>query len=226
MSTTPYSSVVGCLMYAMVLTRSDISHAVNVVSRYMANPEKEHWRAVRWIFRYLSGTADYDLIYGTKRGTEVNVEGYVDADYAGDLDKRRSLTSYLFTLSNCTINWKASLQSIVALSTAEAEYTAVAEAFKEAIWLRGMVTKLGYEQKHVAIHCDSQSAICLSKNQVHHEKTKNIDSKLHFVRLEVSKGVVKLLKIHTDDNLVDMLTKAVPAAKLEFCMNSAGICRL
>ncbi|KAH9679155.1 hypothetical protein KPL71_026007 [Citrus sinensis] len=179
MSTTPYSSVVGCLMYAMVLTRPDISHAVSVVSRYM-----------------------------------------------GDLDKRRSLTGYLFTLSGCTINWKASLQSVVALSTTESEYTAAAEAFKEAIWLKGMVTELGFEQKQVAVHCDSHSVICLSKNQVHHEKTKHIDIKLHFVRLEVSKGVVKLLKIHTDDNFTDMLTKAVPAAKLEFCMNSAGICRL
>ena len=112
------------------------------------------------------------------------------------------------------------------MSTTEAEYTTAAEAFKEAIWLRGMVTDLGFEQRQVVVHCDSQSAICLSKNQVHHEKTKHIDIKLHFVRLEVSKGVVKLLKIHTDDNLADMLTKAVPAAKLELCMNSAGICRL
>ena len=170
MNTTPYSSVVGCLMYAMVLTRPDISYAVSVVSKYMANPGKEHWRALKWILRYLSGTVDYGLIYGTKRGTEVNVEGYVDADFAGDLDKRRSLTGYLFTLGCCTINWKASLQSVVALSTTEAEYTAAAEVFKETIWLRGMVTELGYEQKHMAVHCDSQSAICLSKNQVHHKK--------------------------------------------------------
>ncbi|KAH9705116.1 hypothetical protein KPL70_011757 [Citrus sinensis] len=210
MSTIPYSSAVGCLMYAMILTRPNFSHAVSVVSKYMANPGKEHWRAIKWILRYLSGTADYDLIYGTKRGTEVDVEGYVDADYAGDLDKRRSLTGYLFTLSSCTINWKASLQSVVALSIIEAEYTAAAEAFKEAIWLRGMVTELGYEQKQVAVHCDSQSAICLSKNQMHHEKTKHIDIKLHFVRLEVSRGVVKLLKIHTDENIADMLIKAVP----------------
>ncbi|KAH9670611.1 hypothetical protein KPL70_017043 [Citrus sinensis] len=180
---------------------------------------------------YLIGTADYGLIYGTKRGTEVDVEGYVDADYADDLDKRRSLTCYLFTLSGCTINWKASLQSVVALSTTEAEYTVLsvrksAEAFKEAIWLRGMVTELGFEQRQVVVHCDSQSAICLSKNQVHHEKTKHIDIKLHFFRLEVSKGVVKLIKVHTDNNLADMLTKVVPVAKLEFCMNSAGICRL
>lgn len=121
-------------------------------------------------------------MYGAKRGTEVNVEGYVNANYAGDLDKRRSLTCYLFILNHYTINWKASLQSVIALSTIKAEYTATAaEAIKEAIWLRGMVTELRYEQKQVGVHCDSQSAICLSKNQVHHEKTKHIDIKLHFV---------------------------------------------
>ena len=122
----------------------------------------------------------------------------------------------MFTLNCCTINWKASLQSVVALSTIEVEYIAAAEVFKEAIWLRGMITELGYEQKQVDVHCDSQSAICLSKNQVHHEKTKHIDIKLHFVRLEVSKGVVKLMKIQIDDNIADILTKAIPIAKLEF----------
>ncbi|KAK9180633.1 hypothetical protein WN944_023766 [Citrus x changshan-huyou] len=180
MSTIPDSSDVGCLMYAMVLTRPDISYAVSVVSR----------------------------------STEVNVEGYMDADYTGDLNKRRSLTGYLFTLSNCTINWKASLQSVVALSTTEADYTAAAEAFKEAIWLRGMVTELGYEQKQVVVYCDSQSTICLSNNQVHHEKTKHIDIKLHFVRLEVSRGVVKLMKIHTENNIANMLTNAVENVKV------------
>ncbi|KAH9680944.1 hypothetical protein KPL71_026750 [Citrus sinensis] len=170
MNKFPYSSAVGCLMYAMVLTRPDLSHAVSVVSRYMANPEKDHWRAVVWILRYLAGTTGYGLIYGAEKYAEVSVEGYVDADYVGDLDKRRSLTGFLFMLNGCTINWKASLQSVVAPSTTEAEYTTAAEAIKEAIWLRGMVTELGFEQKQITVHCDSQSAICLSKNQIHHEK--------------------------------------------------------
>lgn len=112
------------------------------------------------------------------------------------------------------------------MSTTEVEYTAAAEAIKKAIWLRGMVTDLGFEQKQVTVHCDSQSAICLSKNQIHHEKPEHIDIKLHFVRLEVSKGVVKLVKIHTNDNLADMLTKSLPSAKFEFCVNSARICRI
>ena len=117
---TPYANSVGCLMYAMVLTRPDLSYAVSVVSRYMENPGKEHWKAVVWILRYLNGTINYGLIYGTDGMNEVNVEGFVDSDYAGNLDKRRSLTGYLFKLSGCTISWKASLQNVVVLSTTEA----------------------------------------------------------------------------------------------------------
>lgn len=91
---------------------------------------------------------------------------------------------------------------------------------------KGLITELGFEQKHITVFCDSQSVICLSKNQIHHERTKHIDIKLHFIRLEVSKGVVKLLKIHTNDNLADMLTKPVPGAKFEFCLSSTGISRV
>ena len=114
---------------------------------------------------------------------------------------------------------------MVALFTTEAEYTAAAEALKEAIWLKGMITELGAKQESVTIYSDSQSAIHLSKNQSHHEKTKHIDVKLHFVRLKVSRGAVKLLKIHTEENPADMLTKVVPTAKFIICMNLARICR-
>ena len=142
-------------MYAMVLTKPYLSYAVSVLSIYMANPRREHWKAVVWILRYLNGTISYGLIYRTDKRNEVNVEGFVDVDYAGDLDKRRSLTGYLFRLSGCTISWKVSLQNVVALSTTEAKYTAAADAIKEAIWLRGMVTDLGYKQKQITVHYDS-----------------------------------------------------------------------
>ena len=113
----------------------------------------------------------------------------------------------------------------MAFSTTEAEYTAAAEAFTAAIWLKAMTTKLEAKQEYVTVYSDNQSAIHLSKNQSHHKKTKHIDVKLHFVRLEVSKGAVKLLKIHTKENPTDMLTKVVPTAKFILYMNLAGICR-
>src|SRR3954465_3633416 len=105
---------------------------------------------------------------------EDSIIGFVDSDYAGGLDKRRSLTGYLFTLSGSVISWKATLQNTVALSTTEAEYMALTEAVKEAIWLQGLARELGMTQEKTAVFCDSQSAKHLSKNQVYHERTKHI----------------------------------------------------
>ncbi|KAH9657437.1 hypothetical protein KPL70_023077 [Citrus sinensis] len=224
MMNVPYASAVGCLMYAIVLTRPDLSYVVSVVSRYMANPGEEHWRAVKWILRYLNGTGTYGLMYGGQRQDDSQIVGYVDSDYAGDLDRRRSLTGYLFTFNNCTVNWKAQLQSVVACST-EAKYTATTEVVKEAIWLKGILKELGVDQRSIMINCDSQSAICLSKNQTHYERTKHIDIKLHFIRLEVLKATVKLQKIHTDKNVADILTKLVTTAKFKLCLELAGICQ-
>ena len=133
MSRIPYSSVVGSLMYTMVCSRPDLSHALSVVSRFMANPGKEHWKAVQWIFRYLRGTSSDCLQFGKSRDGLV---GYVDSDYASDLDSRRSLTGYVFTIGGYAVSWKANLHATVAL------YMAISEACKEAIWLRGLYSEL------------------------------------------------------------------------------------
>ena len=104
MSKVPYANAVGCLMYLMVCTRPDISHAVSVVSRYMADPGKEHWNAVKWIFRYLTGTRDFSILFDQRASTEA--VGYVDSDYAGDLDSRKSTTGYVFRFAGGPIYWK------------------------------------------------------------------------------------------------------------------------
>ena len=227
MSKAPYANAVGCMMYAMVLTRPDFSHALSLISRYMASPGKEHWKAAKWVLRYLNGTLDYGLLYGKNRETnEAGLWGYVDSDYVGDLDRRRSQTRYMFMLNGCLISWKASLQHVVVLSTTEAEYTAASEAVKEALWLKGLISELGIPQKVVDIHYDSSSAIYLSINLAHHEKTKHIDIKLHLIRNVISKEVVKMVKIHTSNNPSDMLTKVVPTAKFNTCLDIAGICSL
>ncbi|KAE8681667.1 GDSL esterase/lipase [Hibiscus syriacus] len=116
------------------------------------------------------------------------VVGYCDSDYAGDLDERRSTIGYLFTFAKASISWKSTLQSTVALSTTEVEYMAVTEAVKEAIWLQGLLGELGMEQKHIKVHCDSQIAIHLARNQVYHARTKHIDFRYHFVREILEEG--------------------------------------
>jgi hypothetical protein len=171
MSRVPYSSAVGSLMYAMVCTRPDIAHAVGVVSRYMNNPGKEHWEAVKWILRYLRGTANHALCFG---GSETVLQGYVDSDMAGDKDSRRSTTGYVFTIGGTTVSWISKLQKVVALSTTEAEYVAATEASKEMIWLQRFMEELGKKQENSRLYCDSESAIHLAKNSTFHSKTKHI----------------------------------------------------
>ncbi|KAG8492333.1 hypothetical protein CXB51_009816 [Gossypium anomalum] len=219
----PYSNSVGSLMYAMVCTRPDISQAVSIVSRYMHNPGKGHWQAVKWILRYIQKTVDVGLLFKQDNTLGKGVIGYVDSDYAGDLDKRRSTTGYVFTLAGGPISWKSTLQSTVALSTTEAEYMAVTEAVKEAIWLQGMAKTLGLVQEHINVYCDSQSAIHLAKNQVYHARIKHIDVRFHFVREIIEEGKICLQKIKTADNPADMMTKVVTATKFEHCLNLINI---
>ena len=221
MSKVPYASAVGSIMYAMVCTRPDIAQSVSVVSKYMANPGKRHWEAVKWILRYLKGAPDVGLTFRKSEG--ISILGYVDSDYAGDLDRRRSTTGYIFTLVGSAVSWKSTLQSIVALSTTEAEYMAATEAVKEAIWLKGLVAELSSAQLKSILKCDSQSAIHLIKNQRFHERTKHIDVRFHFIQDVVEKGAIKVEKVITDDNAADMLTKIVPLAKFAHCKDLAGI---
>jgi hypothetical protein len=116
MSKVPYSSVVGSLMYVMVCSCPDLSYAMSLVSTYMANPGRTHWEAVKWIFKYLCGTFNACLQFGKiKEG----LVGYVDSDYGANVDKRRSLTGYVFTISGCAVSWRACLQPTFALSTTE-----------------------------------------------------------------------------------------------------------
>ena len=207
----------------MVCTRADIAYAVSVVSRFMSNPGKLHWDAVKWVMRYLKGTLDHGLMYGKSKHEVCEVRGYIDFDFAGDSDRRKSISGYLLMLDSCLISWKATLQHIVALSSTEAEFVAATEAVKESMWLRGLLNEPWLKQKTVKIFCDNQSAIQLIKNQVYHERTKHIDVKLHFIRDEVAKGSVAVIKIHTDINPADMLTKVLPTAKFKFCVDLIGV---
>lgn len=109
------------------------------------------------------------------------------------------------------------------MSTTEVEYTVVIEAIKEALWLKGMLAELGKKQRSIVIHCNSSTTIYLSKNLKHHERTNHIDVKLHFNRNEVSKGVIKMVKVHINRNSTDMLTKVVPTAKFSLYLDLVGV---
>ena len=139
MSVIPYSSAVRSLMYAMVCTRPNISHAVAVVSKFLTNPGKAHWEAMKWIFRYLRGTSKVCLRF---KGSESSLEGYTDYDMTRDLDCRKSTSGYLFTFAGGAISWQSKLQKCVSLSTIEAEYITTTEARKEMLWMKRFLQEM------------------------------------------------------------------------------------
>ncbi|KAK9066710.1 hypothetical protein SSX86_014033 [Deinandra increscens subsp. villosa] len=223
MEKVPYANAVGSLMYLMVCTRPDIGHSVSVVSRYLTNPGKAHWEAVKWLLRYVAGTTHVGLCFGIPGKTVSCVEGFVDSDYANDLDRGRSQTGYAFQVLGNIVSWKASLQHVVALSSTEAEYMALVEAVKEALWLSRFCDELGLNAEDTLIHCDNMGAVQLSKNSVFHERTKHIRVRLHFIREVINSGEVLVNYIPTSENAADMLTKSL--SKLKFVLVPCGACR-
>ncbi|KAL2254482.1 UNVERIFIED_CONTAM: Retrovirus-related Pol polyprotein from transposon TNT 1-94 [Sesamum indicum] len=217
MSKIPYSNVIGSIMFLMVCTRPDIAYAISCLSRYMSNPGPPHWEALKWLLRYLRGTDNIGINF-SKFSVSVNLIGYVDSNYANEKDSRKSTTSYIFTLCGSCISWKSQLQHIVALSTTEAEYIATTEAFKEAIWLEGLVKEIGFLKNRLTVFSDSQSSIQLCKNPVFHDRTKHIDVRFHFIRDIVSKEIIKLEKVRSEENPADMGTKSLPAEKFINCL--------
>ena len=116
----PYASAIGSIMYAMVVTRPDLAYVVGVVSRYMSNPGRKHWEAVKHIFRYLRGTKDAHLNLRSTNSTEV--EGHTNSDYARNLDNRKLTLGCIFTYGGGAISWRSKLQECMTLSTTKAEY--------------------------------------------------------------------------------------------------------
>ncbi|MCO5605991.1 hypothetical protein L7F22_060177 [Adiantum nelumboides] len=106
MEKIPYASTMGSLMYAMIATRPDIAFAMGVVSRYMSNPGKKHWEAVKGILRYLNATKNMCICYGSQ---ELSVTGYMDSNYAGDLNNKRSMSGYVFTVAGEAVSWRSQL---------------------------------------------------------------------------------------------------------------------
>ncbi|CAA7044115.1 unnamed protein product [Microthlaspi erraticum] len=178
----PYNSEVGSIMYAMIGTRPDIAYAIG----FMSKPGDIHWEAVKWLLRYLKGSVGMNLVY--TKGKDFSVQGFSDSDYPADLDRRRSISGYVFMVGGNTVSWKSSLQKATTLSITETEFVALTEAVKEAIWICGLLDDMGLKPAKALIWCDSQSAICLSKNNTFHERKKHVSTKFNFIRDVTEEG--------------------------------------
>jgi hypothetical protein len=228
MSSIPYRSAVGSIMYAMKGTRPDIAAAFSYVSRYLENPSWQHWMAVKRILRYLKGTLHYGIVYG-ENGGSLELYGYVDSDWGSDHLDRRSISGSLFKLYGAPISWQCKKQETVALSSTEAEYMAATLATQEAVWLRNLLQDMNFKQNEATtIFEDNQGCIKLSKDATDHSRTKHIDIKHHFIREKVENKIVKLEYVPTNENQADILTKGLNRIRFETLRSDMGIiaCRL
>lgn len=218
----PYQEAVGSLLYLAQATRPDIAFAVNNVSRFNAEHCDTHWTAVKRIFRYLRGTTDLKLRYEkTKSG---RLTAYSDADWASEIDRRRSCSGYLIKMAGASICWSSKRQSIVALSSTEAEYIALSSAVCEIIWLKQLADEINREiAKKVTVFCDNQSTIKLSESDAFRPRTKHIDIRYHHLREKIEAGVIDIEYIPTGEMAADSLTKAVTAEKHNFCNEAMGL---
>ena len=215
----PYREAVGNLMYLAVVTRPDISFAVNVASRALENPTERHWSLVKRIMRYIKGTLDVGLLY-QKSGNFVT---YSDADYAGDCKTRKSTSGMVCMNASAAITWQSKRQQCVALSTTEAEYVSASAATKEIVWMRKLFEDCKILNVKYVLHVDNMSAIKLIKNPEFHERTKHIDIKYHYVRNAYKDGVMDVEYINTDEQIADIFTKALSKPKFEYFVHMLGL---
>jgi hypothetical protein len=221
-ATSRYAELVGGLLYLSTCTRPDISYAVGVLSRFMGAPTKEHWTAALTVLRYVGGTLGMGLQFGGV--PSLSIVGFADADYAGDLDSRRSTTGFVFKLNGAAVSWRSKCQPTVATSTSEAEYMAAAAAIKEALWLKQLLPELGVSAASaVQIGVDNQGAIKLLNGSAA-VRSKHIDVMHHFARERVARGEVALQYVPTINMIADFLTKPLSREKFEQFRKDAGVC--
>ncbi|KAK1607739.1 hypothetical protein QYE76_031412 [Lolium multiflorum] len=224
MSQIPYASAVGSIMYAMLCTRPDIAHDVSLTSRYQSDPGMEHWTAVKNILKYLKRTKDMFLCYGGDQ--ELVVTSYTDASWNTDPDDSKSQSGYVFILNGAAVSWASSKQCTVAKSSTESEYIAASEASSEAVWMKRFIVELGVVPSALdplVIYCDNMGAIANAHEPRSHKRLKHIKLRYHSIREYIEDGEVKICKVHTDLNVADPLTKALPRAKHDQHQNAMGV---
>ncbi|KAJ4728947.1 Retrovirus-related Pol polyprotein from transposon TNT 1-94 [Melia azedarach] len=216
-----YRSLVGSLLY-LSATRPDIMFATSLLSRFMQNPSQVHFGAGRRVLRYLKGTHDFGIWF--KPEAELNLFGYVNSDWAGCINDGKSTSGYAFSVGSGMFSWCSKKQDVVAQSTAEAEFIAAAAGANQCIWLRKMLIDLGFEQINASpIFCDSKSAIAIAKNPVQHGKIKHMKVKFHFLREAERDQEVCLIHCKSEEQVADILTKALPKTRFEKLREKLGV---
>ncbi|GJV81340.1 putative ribonuclease H-like domain-containing protein [Tanacetum coccineum] len=215
-----YRSMIGCLMY-LTASRPDIMFAVCLCARFQVTPKVSHLHAVKRIFRYLKHQPNLGLWY--PKDSPFHLEAFSDSDYAGDNHDRRSTSGGCQYLGRRLVSWQCKKQTIVAISSTEAEYVAAASCCAQVLWMQNQLLDYGFNFMNTEIHIDNESTICIVKNPVFHSKTKHIQIRHHFIRDCYEQRLINVVKVHTDDNVADLLTKGFDLARFNFLVVTIGM---
>uniref|UniRef100_A0A2N9I636 Integrase catalytic domain-containing protein n=1 Tax=Fagus sylvatica TaxID=28930 RepID=A0A2N9I636_FAGSY len=216
-----YQKLVGKLIY-LSHTRPDIAFAVSVVSQFMHAPCEKHMEAVYRILRYLKSAPGKGLML-YKNG-HLEVEGYTDADWAGSITDRRSTSGYCTFVGGNLVTWRSKKQSVVARSSAEAEFRAMAHGICEMLWLKAMLKELGVHSKDpMKLYCDNKAAISIAHNPVQHDRTKHVEVDRHFIKEKLTEGLICTPFVRTENQLADILTKGVSNKIFNSALDKLGI---
>ncbi|XP_020229073.1 uncharacterized protein LOC109810098 [Cajanus cajan] len=221
---TRYRRLVGRLLY-LTVTRPDITYAVNTLCQFVTTPKQRHMDAVERVLCYLKSTPGQGILL--KSGAELRLEAYCDADWGGCPFTRRSCTGYMIMLGGSPISWRSKRQIVVAKSSAEAEYRAMAATVSEVIWLRWLLTELGASQQEATtMFCDNQAALHIAMNPVFHERMKHVEMDCYFVPERVQSGEIMPTKIWTKEQVADMFTKPLGKDRFESLLSKLGFANL
>ena len=212
--------MIGSLMY-LTSSRLDIMFAVCACARFQVTPKISHLTAVKKIFKYLKAYPKLGLWYPKESPLELVT--YSDSDYAGASLDRKSTTGGCQFLGCRLVSWQCKKQTMVATSSTEAEYVAAASCCAQVLWLQNQLLDYGYNFMNTIIYIDNSSTICIIKNPINHLKTKHIEIRHHFIRDCYEKRLIQVVKIHTDDNLADLLTKGLDLGIFHYLVAGIGI---
>ena len=217
-----YQSIVGALLYLSNTTRPDITYSVNFLARKMSKPSEQDNLFAKRVMRYLNGTRKMKLRY-ERRGEKL--VGYSDASYAEDKEDRKSTGGYTFVANGGAISWKSTKQKDVTLSSCEAEYYALANAAKEAMWLKSLIQEVDKNAKNepIIIFEDNQSTITFAKNPIQSERTKHIEVRHHYIRQKVAEGKIEVKYMPTEEQIADIFTKSLCRVKHEKFTRALGL---
>ena len=217
----PFREAVGSLIFLQVVSRPDISFAVNIVALVLDKLSKGHWLLVKRIIRYLKGTLDVGLLYCKDN----EFATYSDADFAGDKETRKSTSGILCKHAGAAITWQSKRQQCVTLSTTEAEYVSATLAAKEMIWLKKLFLECNINIGICTLFVYNLSALNLIKNPQFHQRSKHIDVKYHFIRDLYTGGEIEIKYVKSDNQIADVFTKALAKPRYLYLKEKLGLVR-